>query len=363
MNENEEPRSGQDASRQRSRARIRENSLVQRLRRSYQALGLGRSGCVLVGFSGGADSLALMSLLANLARHVGFEVRAVHVDHGARGESATDAQTARTVANALGVDVEVMVVPAESLARHPGVGWEEAMRRERYRIFAEAAARAHADVIAVAHHQGDQAETVLLHLLRGSGIRGASAMRPVATLTVPWWDEPVSDTGAQRLRMWRPLLGESAEELQAYAESLGSPIVQDPSNQDVSFRRNAIRHDVIPVLERVAPGATLNLARFAELASADSDELDRQARAALDSAIQPDELERRWLLGLPLAIRRRVIQFWITRNAPVGREVSFNRIDEVLRVASAKGRARMVEIGDGVSVRIAQDTLTISHDQ
>ncbi len=341
----------------------RESGPLQRLRRSFLALGEQRPERILVGFSGGADSLALLGLLAKLGRHEEFEVGAVHVEHGVRGESATDAQAARAVAGALGVDLEVSVVPPDSLLRHAGVGREEAMRRERYRIFAETVARVGADAIALAHHQRDQAETVLLHMLRGSGIRGASGMRLVSTLTVPWWDEPESGAGGQLLRMWRPLLGESAADVRAYAESLGLPIVEDASNEDVSYRRNAIRHDVLPLLERVAPGATINLARFAMLAAMDSDELDRQAESEFVETGEPVTLDRQWLLGLPLSLRGRVVRLWIKRNAPAGLEVALNRTEEVLRVASVKGRPRIVEINDDVSVQISGDALTIDHGQ
>jgi len=330
----------------------RESGPLQRLRRSFLALGEQRPERILVGFSGGADSLALLGLLAKLGRHEEFEVGAVHVEHGVRGESATDAQAARAVAGALGVDLEVSVVPPDSLLRHAGVGREEAMRRERYRIFAETVARVDADAIALAHHQRDQAETVLLHLLRGSGIRGASGMRPVTTITVPWWAGDPVRRDRRELHVWRPLLGESATELRGYAESLGVPIVEDASNEDVSYRRNAIRHEVLPVLEGVVPGATINLARFAALAAMDSDELDRQAESVFKEAGEPGQLDRLWLLGLSSSLRGRVVQLWITRNAPAGLEVSSNRVDEVLRVASVKDRSRVVEIGGGVVVRV-----------
>ncbi len=337
----------------------RESGLLQRLRRSYLALGEGRPARVVVGFSGGADSLALLSLLANLARHEGFGVSAVHVDHGVRDESSSEAEAVRSVAGAIGVELDVRVVLVESLARHAGVGREEAMRRERYRIFAETAARVGADAIALAHHQCDQAETVLLHLLRGSGIRGASGMRPVSTLTVPWWDEPGAEAGDQALTVWRPLLGEAAHDVRAYADSLGFPIVEDASNDDVAYRRNAIRHEVLPVLEGVAPGATLNLARFAALAAIDSDELDRQAESAFVEAGEPVQLDRRWLLGLSPSLRTRVVRFWIARYGPAGLEVPSNRIDDVLRVASTGDRPRVVEIGGGVAVRVDSRSLWV----
>lgn len=356
-------RSGDEAAMHRHRIAARESGLAQRLRRSFVAFGGERPGHVLVGFSGGADSLALLSLLVDFGRLEGFEVGAVHVDHGVRGESSAEAGLARSVASALGVELEVRIVASESLDRHDVAGREEAMRRERYRAFSDVVLSVGADVVALAHHQRDQAETVLLHMLRGSGIRGASGMRLVSTLTVPWWDEPESGAGGQLLRMWRPLLGESAADVRAYAESLGLPIVEDASNEDVSYRRNAIRHDVLPLLERVAPGATINLARFAMLAAMDSDELDRQAESEFVETGEPVTLDRQWLLGLPLSLRGRVVRLWIKRNAPAGLEVALNRTEEVLRVASVKGRPRIVEINDDVSVRVSRDALTIDHGQ
>ncbi len=162
------------------------------------------------------------------------------------------------------------------------------------------------------------------------------------------------------MRVWRPLLGEPADDVRSYAESLGVPIVEDPSNADVSYRRNAIRHDVLPILESAAPGSTGNLARFSGLAAEDSDELDRQARAALAEGGAANALDRRWLIALPLAIRRRVVQVWIAANAPADLEISLNRIDEVLRISGEKGGSRIVEIGGSVSVRIERDALSIT---
>ena len=337
----------------------RESGLVQRLRRSLEDLGEARPSRVLVGYSGGADSLALLSLLTNLAKHQGFEVRAVHVDHRARQGSALDAATAKSVAADLGVGLDVRAVLEVALAEHAGVGREEALRRERYRIFAKVTSAWGADLVALAHHQRDQAESVLLHLLRGAGVRGASGMRPLTEFEVPWWDAGEADVAARTLKVWRPLLGESVGELEEYARSLGVPILVDESNEDESYRRNAIRHSVLPLLEQVAPGATINLARFAELAGEDSGFLDGLARRHVENSGNSRAIDRGWLMELPLAIRRRVVQFWIEEQAPTGFEVSLNRIDEVLRVAAVKGRPRTVEIGGGVTVEVSRNALSI----
>lgn len=330
--------------------------MLQRLRRSWHALDRP-SACVLVGFSGGADSLALLGLAIELGRLERFVVEAVHIDHGLRDASGAEAVTARSTAQALGIDLHLRRLSRDLLATHSGVGREEAMRRERYRAFARVAAEVDAGLIVLAHHQRDQAETVLLHLLRGAGLRGASGMSSISTLPVPWWDEPVSE-----LLIWRPLLTEAAEDVRLMAASLGLPIIEDASNQDISFRRNAIRHDLLPVLEVIAPGATINLARFAALARLDSDELDRQARDALNIVVDPDFLDRQWLLALPAAIQRRVIQFWIQARAPLELDVPLNRIEEVLRVASVDERVRIVEIGGGVWVEVSRNALTLGRD-
>jgi len=140
---------------------------------------------------------------------------------------------------------------------------------------------------------------------------------------------------------------------------LGVPIAVDESNEDESYRRNAIRHTVLPVLEQVGPGATINLARFAELAGEDSRFLDGLARQHIEDVGNAADIDRAWLMALPIAIRRRVVQFWIVGQAPAGLEISLNRVDEVLRVAAVKGRPRTVEIGAGVSVEVTSERVSV----
>lgn len=334
-----------------------EIGLVQRLRRSLIDLDAERPVRMVCGFSGGRDSLALLAGLASLQRLGLLEVRALHVDHAVRPGSAAEAQQAVTVARSLGVECDVCTVPNVAVERHRGVGDEEALRRERYRAFADAAEGFGAYAVALGHHQRDQAETVLLHLLRGAGIRGASGMRVLRDLEVPWWDD--DQCGGRVMRIWRPFLMEPAESVRSFAESLDLPIVDDESNADTAFRRNAIRHQVLPVLESVNPGAVANLARFAELAGEDSDELDRQARLALDGVEDVGVLPTGWLLALPLALRRRVLLQWCRRQAG-GIEISLDRIDAILRVSAVKDRERQVEIGSGWSVLARRDELRLS---
>lgn len=312
---------------------------------------------IVCGFSGGGDSLALLAALAALQRLKLLEVHAMHVDHGTRPGSSLEARQAVEVSRSLGVECHILTISVNAVGHHAGVGIEEALRRERYRAFADVAERSDAYAVALGHHQRDQAETVLLHLLRGAGIRGASGMRQLSELEIPWWEG--APASRRVVRIWRPFLSESARTVRSFAESLGVLIIEDESNADVAFRRNAIRHQVLPVLEAISPGAVGNLARFARLAGEDSDELDRQASLALDDAGDPEILPVGVLRGLPLAVRRRVVLHWCRRRAR-GMEISSNRIEEILRVAEGKGRERRVEIGSGWFVQVSRTGLRLT---
>jgi tRNA(Ile)-lysidine synthase len=311
---------------------------------------------VLVGFSGGADSLALVGALASIRRTAPFELSALHVDHGVRAGSSVEAEQVRASGEHLGIDVVVYQIDSARLAAHAGVGREEALRRERYLAFAKAMRAGGFDVVALAHHQRDQAETVLLHLLCGSGLRGASGMREASSIRVPWWESEVEPL---EVKVWRPFLAEPVDEVRGYSNSIGVPIIEDESNADSSYRRNAIRHEVLPVLEGVVPGATINLARFAGLAGADDDLLDSLAGDVLTGLADGSCLTREVLLGAPMGLRRRVVQAWLRERPPVGLEVSLNRIEEVVRAVEAKGPERVIQIGEGVSVRVARDGATV----
>lgn len=336
-----------------------EVGIVQRLRRSLLALGLQERPLVLCGYSGGADSLALLAGLAELGRLGLIGVHAVYVDHGTRRESREEARVAATVAEQLGVAVAVVRIPPSNLDMSSGLGTEEVLRRARYLAFAEMFEKTGATVLALAHHQQDQAETVLLHLLRGSGIRGASGMRSFVQIKIPWWKGAPGERVPVVIPLWRPFLAESWIAVRTFAESLQVSIVEDPSNLDRTFRRNAIRHDVLPMLEEIVPGAVSSIARFAGLAGDDSDELDRQAGEALLEAGSPEVLDREWLLGFPVAIQRRIIRIWFQKLV-VGVELSANRIDQILMIAQTRGRVREIQIGSERSVLVSRDALALT---
>ncbi|MDP9363337.1 MAG: tRNA lysidine(34) synthetase TilS, partial [Chloroflexota bacterium] len=273
----------------------------QRVLARGRALACPPGTTVVVGFSGGADSLALAAALGRVCPRLGLVVRLAHVDHALRDISLQEQEQARGLAAALGLPFAGLRVAGDPQAIHPGVGLEEAARRERYRLLTSAVkggkvawdvaakdaspsirpsgldldADAAPALLALAHHEADQAETVLLHLLRGAGLAGAAGMAERAEQTVPWWED--SSAAPIRLTLWRPLLAEPRTVVRAYAAGLGLAWVEDPSNEDCSLRRNALRREALPILERISPGATAALARYGRTAADDDAALEALA--------------------------------------------------------------------------------------
>jgi tRNA(Ile)-lysidine synthetase-like protein len=323
--------------------------LEQRLARRLRRIEVVGDAALVVGFSGGADSLALASALTSVARE--RRIVLAHVDHGLRTESAADAEAAAALAAALGLPLRVARIESDPRRLHPGVGLEESARRERYRLLAGVVADEAAAALVLAHHRDDQAETVLLHLLRGAGTAGAAGMAEWSVRPVPWWDEPGAGAASakaagRRLAIWRPLLGESREELRGYVTGLELAPIDDPTNDDLTFRRNLVRREFLPALERAWPGAPEALARYAALAAEDDAALAAAAGRALAGATVPDGLIANRVLGEPLAIRRRIVRGWIGSAAP-NVEVSAERVEAVLKLLTPGRGGRRVEIGQG----------------
>lgn len=338
---------------------IGERGVMQRVRRSSARLADAlmpdeRTRLVVVaGYSGGADSLALIVVLRELDRLGIVRLVAVHVDHGVRAESAQDATTAAGITAELGIPFRVSRIDPEALARHQAVGLEEAMRRERYRLLAVAAREVGARVIATGHHRRDQAETVLLHLLRGAGLHGVAGMREITPIVVPWWGD---QTVTSSLLLWRPLLGEAPETLRRLVETLGLRVIEDASNASEAFRRNAIRHQALPVLNAIVPGAEANLAAFAARAADDDVALDVVAAALLGEVTA--RLARTVLLGQPIAIQQRIVRRWVALHAP-DLELTAERTAAMLHMAERNSGGARIEIGAGWQVVMRDGTLIL----
>jgi len=206
---------------------------------------------VLAAVSGGPDSVCLAHWLSVQARRKGFKLALLHVHHGLRGRAADrDAQSVRALGARLSLPVCVARVDVRARAARRGLGLEEAGRRERYRALAARARRGDFKAVATAHQLDDQAETVLLHLLRGTSLEGLGGI-PVRRPLVPG------------VELIRPLLPLTREEVLAYLEAHGLDWREDATNRDPRFKRNWVRREALPLLEKRAPGLKKRLAEIA----------------------------------------------------------------------------------------------------
>lgn len=251
-------------------------------------------GPLLVALSGGLDSSVLLRALAETGSVRTRGLRAIHVDHGLQDSSADWAEHCRRLCLDLNVPLSVVRVDVE---RGGAEGPEGVARRARYAAFTRALRES--EILTLAHHRGDQAETVLLKLLRGAGPEGLGAMRTLRPFA----------SGA----IWRPLLGLPHALLRACAEAWGAQWVDDPSNFDTSFDRNYVRHDILPRLIHRWPEAESSIAQSATWSRAAAAFIDEEATAALAQVqgLDPRTLDfGRWL-ALPEALRDPVLRQWL----------------------------------------------------
>jgi tRNA(Ile)-lysidine synthase len=309
---------------------------------------------VAVAVSGGADSVALL-LAMQQANHeerngravgLGIGLSAVHVHHGIRGvEADADAEFVRELCVRLDVPLHLHRADVPGHAKKHGETMEEAARNVRYGVFRELCASAEGrgavDTIATAHTLSDQAETVLMKLLRGAWTEGVSGIHPVLEL-VPGG------------RAVRPLLGVTREEIEAFLNSQNQPWREDASNADAAYTRNRIRHELLPALRAENPKLDTALANLAEVARAEQahwqGELARLlpqvlmpgrpvrggGRAATGTACVAIELER--LRGMSLAMRRRVLR---AAAESLGAALNFAATERVLALCEVENKEVM----------------------
>ena len=279
--------------------------------RALELGGLSRSARYLVGVSGGRDSVALLHALLE----AGFKRLIVcHLNHGLRGRAAAaDARFVATLSKRLGLDCEAERGDVARLAKVAGQSLETAARNARYAFFARVARKRRCRALFLAHHADDQVETLLFNLFRGAGRAGLGGMRPDCERTVD----------GVRLRLLRPMLGVWREEIDVYLASHALKFREDESNRERDFTRNRVRHELLPVLERV---------------------FGRDVRGAVWRAGAILRAEEEWLAGLageepgaelavpalrkmPLAQQRRSLQAWLKKSGVP--EVGFDQVETV----------------------------------
>ncbi len=315
--------------------------MLEKVRRTiaqYQMC--ARGDTIVIGLSGGADSVALLHVMHTLAKEGGWRLQAVHVHHGLRAvEADVDASFSAEMARRMEIPCQVVFVDVAAEAKRRNMGTEEAGRLLRYRALEQAAGSD--GKIAVAHHANDQAETLLMHLCRGSGMQGLAGMAPV------------------RGNLLRPLLFCSRQEIEAYCLAQGLSYCLDSTNQDMGYTRNRIRHQALPLLEEIYHGSSAHLAETAELLAVEHDLLQQLAAEAFEKAKQAGvqtALSCPALMRMHTALRRRVLRMAVEEvlgNTDQMSRAHLRAVEGLLEKQSGSS----VQITKGMTVRRQYDWL------
>jgi tRNA(Ile)-lysidine synthase len=307
-----------------------------------------------VAVSGGADSMALLLLLLELRSELGIVLSIAHVNHRLRGEeSDADERFVIEFAKRHNLEVHAQKSP---LSCPPASGIEAAARKLRYDFFRQLARDSKVSKIATAHTLDDQAETILLRILRGTGIRGLSGIHP----RLVFEDLVFEDRGHTFGEIVRPLLGFRRAELEAFLRERGQEWREDSSNRDQAFLRNRVRHRLLPLLKENFGSTTAeNLADLAEIARAEEEhwQAGHPEIHGFDSLGNTEKapLAVGSLLTLPVAAQRRLIRAWLEMNFR-NRNASFRLIEELRDLAGGPAGNKL-ELPGGHFVRRTQRDL------
>lgn len=277
-----------------------------------------QGGVVLCAVSGGRDSMCLLHYLYSISDARGFTVAAAHLNHLMRGADAgRDESFVRDFCAAHDIPFYTEAVPVYEMAEMWNLSVEETGRRARYDFLERTADAIGASRIATAHHMGDQAETVILNLLRGTGTEGLGGIPPV------------------RGRYIRPLLNTTRQEIEAYLETHGIGHVEDSTNTDLHYARNRLRLDIWEKLESINPAARENIARTAGIVRRESDYLNTLAAERLPKG--GTTLDCATLLAAPEALQRRMVRLLMDRLPTGKKDVGAVHIEGILALAASGG--------------------------
>ncbi len=324
--------------------------LAQEVKKFVEMHGMLSSGDrVLVAVSGGPDSVALLHLLYELRGELGLHLEVAHLEHGIRaGEAEGDARFVEQLADELKLPFHLKKISIPAIRSQAGGGNIEALaRRERYGFLAQVARREKLNKVATAHTRDDQAETVLMWLLRGAGRKGLAGIAPRQSVNLS------GAKSSKYVQIIRPLLGLTKKELVDFLTENELGYRLDRTNEDLAFRRNWIRLELMPrLMEKFDPRLPVRLAHSAEVLGDEEELLGLLSQQALRSVAGKNGLSRERLLLQPKALQRRVIRLWIEEVRGHLRGLDFDHIEALLKLA-AKGPAqgRLALPGDWEFIR------------
>lgn len=307
-------------------------------------------GSILVGLSGGPDSLTLLHLLHRL----GYKLVAAHLDHALRETSADEARHVLKLCSAWNIPCVTARIDVSEYADQQHLSIEEAARECRYRFLFEQAHLHQAQVVAVAHTADDQVETVLMHLLRGAGTSG---LRGMAYCEInPNWSQSVP--------VWRPLLGIWRDEIMTYCQTFDLDPLNDESNADVTFYRNRLRHVLIPELATYNPQIKQVLWRMADVMQADDALLRSLSDRTLEEITLLKEtdliqLDQKRFKSLQLGLQRRILRQAIDHLRPGLRDIGWDVVDRALSGLSNSMVSGRMDLAAGLDLTWGFDYVTV----
>ncbi|HEY3344048.1 MAG TPA: tRNA lysidine(34) synthetase TilS [Anaerolineaceae bacterium] len=297
-----------------------------------------------MGISGGPDSLCMLGVLQEL----GCRLVVAHFDHQLRPESGADAAVVRRTADTYGLPFALGTADVRAMAHAQHLSIEEAARKARYQFLFQTARESASQAVSVAHTADDQVETVLMHLLRGSGLAGLKGMRPCSLAAEFDADIPLV----------RPLLYTWREETLSYCQEHALEPLFDPSNADTTFFRNRLRHELIPSLQTYNPQVKDLLLRTAETLAGDYSELQSAARYVFEGSLR--ERAAGYLVfeagawqELPIGMARSVIRLAIGELRPGLRDVDFAAVERAVEFVQSPPATRHVDLVAGLDLECA----------
>lgn len=337
--------------------------LLAELRRLLAELDVLHSGdTVVLGVSGGPDSLVLLHVFVQAREMLGVRPVAVHVNHQMRdAEADADADFVASIAAAWAVPCHVARVNVPALAAARRLSLEEAARQARYTVLGQQAAVLGAGVIAVGHTADDQAETVLMHLLRGAGLAGLRGMLPLTTLGEYHLLEPVDAS----LKLLRPLLNVPRAEIEAYCAAHDLAPRFDRSNLDLTYFRNRLRHEIIPLLEGVNPNIRATLTHTAAVLAADYEIVHQQVdraweRVSCEASTARVCFDLAGWRALPLALQRATIRRAVWHLRSHLRDVSYRHVEDAVSVARSGSTGAQATLPGGLALRLDYNRLIVA---
>jgi tRNA(Ile)-lysidine synthase len=327
---------------------------------------LAEGGAVVVGVSGGPDSLCLLHVLNRLCEHYGVELHVAHLDHRIRGEeSQEDAAFVARLAEEWRLPATVEACDVPRLARESKLAIEEAARQARYSFLARVALVVGAKRIAVGHNADDQAETIVMHWLRGAGLAGLRGMLPLTELgemrlQAAWPGPPPLD-----LQLIRPLLETSRAEIEAYCWEHGLKPRFDRSNLDTTYYRNRLRHELIPYLESYNPNICEVLRRSAQVIGDDYSFLQAELERVWPFVVSSESADaitfdlERWR-ALPTSQQRSTLRETVHRLRRSLRNINWIHIENALWALRVKPAGTQVTLPQGLMLSIAYHDFTVA---